>query len=204
MLLLKTNKKDLEKIISFFKNGDLVAFPTETVYGIGCIFNNFNAYCKLNNFKKKRNNKSYTLMLSNIQEINKYAYLSKKNEKFLKLILPGPITIILRAKKLPNFLINKNKTIGIRIPKSKTILKVLKKLKIPILAPSLNRSNEKPINNITEIIKKFDNEISALIITKEKNSNIPSTIISLYNNNIKILREGNIKIKKLINIYKKL
>lgn len=207
MFVFNSSKKDIEVACKLVKNGELVAFPTETVYGIGCIFDNEKSYQKLNKLKikkiKKSSRKFYTIMLSNVKDIEKYAFVNEKIQKFLNIILPGPITVVLSAKenKIPKHI--KNKTIGIRIPNFSIALKFLKKISKPILAPSLNREGLKPMTaNDLEIIKKeFLNEISGIIITKRKIDNFPSTVISLCDNNIKILREGKISFYFLKKIF---
>ena len=206
MFLLKSSKKDIEIACKLIKSGKLVAFPTETVYGIGCIFDNEKSYQKLNNLKirklkKKSHRKFYTIMLPDVKSIENYAIINKKIRKFLKIILPGPVTVILLAKKnkIPKHI--RNKTIGIRVPDFSTTLKFLKKISKPILAPSLNREGLKPMTLIKKIQKEFLNEISGIIITKKKIDNFPSTIISLCDNKIKILRKGKISFSFLKSWY---
>lgn len=206
MFLLNSSKKDIEIACKLIKSGKLVAFPTETVYGIGCIFDNEKSYQKLNNLKirklkKKSHRKFYTIMLPDVKSIENYAIINKKIKKFLKIILPGPVTVILLAKKnkIPKHI--RNKTIGIRVPDFSTTLKFLKKISKPILAPSLNREGLKPMTLIKKIQKEFLNEISGIIITKKKIDNFPSTIISLCDNKIKILRKGKISFSFLKRIF---
>ena len=208
MFILNSSKKDIEIACKLIRNGKLVAFPTETVYGIGCIFDNEKSYQKLNNLKTKKirkesSRKFYTIMLSDIENVEKYAVVNKKIKKFLKTILPGPITVVLPAKKnkIPKHI--RNKTIGIRIPNFSITLNFLKKISKPILAPSLNREGLKPmtIKNLKKIKKEFSNEISGIIITKKKIDNFPSTVISLCDKNIKILREGKISFYFLKEIF---
>lgn len=206
MFLLNSSKKDIEIACKLIKSGKLVAFPTETVYGIGCIFDNKKSYQKLNNLKirklkKKSHRKFYTIMLPDVKSIENYAIINKKIRKFLKIILPGPVTVILLAKKnkIPKHI--RNKTIGIRVPDFSTTLKFLKKISKPILAPSLNREGLKPMTLIKKIQKEFLNEISGIIITKKKIDNFPSTIISLCDNKIKILRKGKISFSFLKRIF---
>ncbi|MBP5301397.1 MAG: threonylcarbamoyl-AMP synthase [Bacilli bacterium] len=203
MLVLDPLKKNNLKIASkLLKYGYLVAFPTETVYGVGCVYDNFNAYKKLNILKKRSENKPYTFMLSKFSDINKYAIFSnKKIKKFLKKILPGPITVILPAKKsVPSNLIC-NKTIGIRIPKCKIILKIIDFINKAILAPSLNISGQKPLNSIDEIKKNFDNQIKAIVKTNTILSDKASTIITFENDKIRVLRHGKISSSVLERIY---
>lgn len=208
MLILNSSEKDLKLACQLIKNGELIAFPTETVYGIGCIFDNEIAFKKLNNLKTKKVKKScrkfYTIMFNNIKDVEKYAFLDNKIKKFLEIILPGAITVVLPAKKdqLPKHI--QYETIGIRIPNCSLTLKLLKKIAKPILAPSLNREGLKPLKDLKKIKKEFSNEISAIIVNKSLMDNCASTVISLCDKNIKKIREGKISFAYLNNLYKSL
>lgn len=210
MLILSASKKDLKLASELIKNGELVAFPTETVYGIGCLFDNKKAFQKLNNLKtqkvKKSTRKFYTFMFASIKDVEKYAFLNQKIKKFLKIILPGAVTVVLPAKKnqLPKYI--RYKTIGVRIPGCLLTLKLLKNIAKPILAPSLNREGLKPflLKDLKKIKKEFANEISAIIVDNVLMDNCSSTVISLCNKGIKKIREGKISFAYLNDLYKSL
>lgn len=202
MKLLESNLNNIKIAAEALKEGKLVGFPTETVYGVGAIYNDINAYKALNALKRRSPDKPYTLMLYSVNDINKYAYVDEKIMKFLSKEMPGEITVILKAKKLPNHIMNNASTIGIRIPKCDITLELLKEVGIPLLVPSLNRSGDTPLSNPNDIKKEFDNELEYLLLGEIKD-NVPSTVISLCDN-IKVIREGKVPSKKLIEEYNKL
>ena len=198
-------KKHLSIAIKMLLEGNLVAFPTETVYGVGCVCNNLKAYEKLNILKKREKDKPYTIMLSKVSDIKKYAIIKdKKIKKFLYKIFPGPITVVLPAKKKLPFYLKHNDSVGIRIPDCEVILNMINGLKNGLLAPSLNISGEKPLNNIFDIKKNFGNLLSAVIKPNKIIGGTASTVMTFENNEIKLLREGKISLEYLNNIYDKI
>lgn len=201
MLILDNSQISLKKAATLLKHDKLVAFPTETVFGVGCRFDSLKAYKALNKLKRRTPNKPYTLMLGNINDIKKFAKLTKKDFVFIKKILPGSVTLLLKVKSgLPKYL-SKDGIIGIRVPDYKLTLDLLK-LSGPLLVPSLNRSNKEPLNDIKLIKKEFDHELDAIINVKIKKDK-PSTVL-LISDKIKVIREGKIPSKKLIEVYNKL
>lgn len=201
MLILDNSQVSLKKAATLLKHEKLVAFPTETVFGVGCRFDSLKAYQALNKLKRRTPNKPYTLMLGNINDIKKFAKLTDKDFAFIKKILPGSVTLLLKVKSgLPKYL-SKDGIIGIRVPDYKLTLDLLK-LSGPLLVPSLNRSNKEPLNDIKLIKKEFDHELDAIINVKIKKDK-PSTVL-LISDKIKVIREGKIPSKKLIEVYNKL
>lgn len=201
MIVLNKSRSDLLKASRLLKRGKLVAFPTETVYGVACRFDSIKAYKALNKLKRRTPDKPYTLMLGDVNEIKKFVKLNKKTAKFIKKVLPGSVTLILPVKiGLPKYL-SKDGYIGIRVPNYKLTLDLLK-LSGPLLVPSLNRNGKDPLNDIKLIKKEFGKELDAIINDKIKKDK-PSTIL-LISDKIKVIREGKIPSKKLIEVYNKL
>lgn len=197
MIILSKEHNDIAKAANLLKEGKLVGFPTETVYGVGCIYDSLDAYNNLNKLKRRNPDKPYTLMLGDVNDINKYANISKDTLEFIKKYLPGSVTFLLPVQPgLPTYL-SKDNIIGIRIPSNIEALSLLKQVNKPLLVPSLNRSGESPIKDKEEIIKLFNNELDALIVG-DILDNIPSTIVYINNKDIKVIREGKIPSKDII------
>lgn len=201
MLVLDDSKHSLIKAAKLLKDEKLVAFPTETVYGVGCKYNSLKAYKALNKLKRRTPSKPYTLMLGDVDDIKKFAKLNKKTIAFVKKVFPGSVTLLLPVKSGLAKYLSKDGIIGIRIPSYKLTLDLLK-LSGPLLVPSLNHSNQEPLNNLKEIKKEFAKELDAIINSKIKKDK-PSTIL-LISDKIKVIREGKIPSKKLIEVYNKL
>jgi len=181
--------------------GGVIAFPTETVFGLGVIYNNYDAYLRLNKIKHRHEDKPYTMMLGSISEIDKYAFIDEKINKVINKFMPGSITILLKCKdNVPSYVTHSSGIIGIRIPSNIEALSILKEVNIPLLVPSANRADEKPAYTAKEVKEIFDDELDFIMpgscISKE-----PSTIISYINNEIKLIREGPISLTQILEVY---
>jgi L-threonylcarbamoyladenylate synthase len=206
MEILKVNSKNFDKIIKkvieYLKEGKVVVCPTDTVYGLLVNAKDKKAVEKIFKIKKRRKNKPLPLFVKDIKMVKSLAKISKKEEKFLKKFWPGKITVILKYKNknLPQGTFDqKNKKIGLRIPDYKLINNIFKKINFPLSGTSANISGKAPSTKIKEIIKQFQNQkhqpdliIEAGNLPKSQ----PSTIIDLTEKEFKILRQGEVKIKK--------
>ena len=175
----------------------VIAFPTETVFGLGVFYDDFEAYNLLNQIKCRHEDKPYTMMLANVGEINKYAYLDKKYFPIINKYMPGSLTILVKAKQnVPNYVTHDTEIIGIRIPSNPEALELLAFLGKPLLVPSANRADQKPARNDDEVRSSFGDEIKVVLPGVSKGG-LPSTIIDLTGDEIKVLREGPISLKEL-------
>lgn len=189
--------KELEIAARYLKEGKVVAFPTETVFGLGVIYDDYDAYKRLIKIKRRNPEKPFTLMLSSIDEIHHYAHLIEKEIRIIEKLMPGEITLLVRAKEnLPIWTHFGTNVIGVRVPNDEQILSLIKLVGKPLLVPSANREGEKPLVTDQEVIKEFANEIDGIILGKAK-SLLPSTIVKVYDK-IEILREGRISLEEIL------
>ena len=185
----KLSKRQLSEAAEILSNGGLIAFPTETVFGFGVIFDNKESYRRLIQVKRRPPEKPFTLMLSSVDDIEKYAYVDERAAKLINKYMPGQFTIILKAKEnLPSYCISKEGNVGIRISGDKMVRDLIGEVGKPLLVPSANKSGEPPLTKSDDVIKIFEKEIDA-VIEGESTSNIPSTIV-LLNENVNVIREG--------------
>lgn len=181
--------------------GGVVSFPTETVMGLGVVYNNHDAYDLLNKIKNRPEDKPYTMMVSSINEIEKYAFVSPKIKRVIEKFMPGSITILLPAKdNVPSYVTHNSGVIGIRIPTNEEAIELLRLVGTPLLVPSANKSGEKPALNSDEVKSIFPNEIGA-IIEGESKGEIPSTIIDFSKNEPVLLRKGPILFDNVLKVY---
>ena len=179
----------LEEAALIVKNGGLIAFPTETVFGFGVIFDNKESYDRLISVKRRPPEKPFTLMLSDVEQIEKYAFIDERAHKLIKKYMPGQFTIIVRAKdNLPSYCVSKEGNVGIRISSDNLVRELIRKVGKPLLVPSANKSGEPPLTKSNDVIAIFENEIDGIIIG-ESTSNVPSTIVIL-DEDVKVIREG--------------
>lgn len=188
------NENELDNCIEVLRNGGIVIFPTETVYGIGT-----NAYCeksveKIYEIKERPEEKPLSILVSNVNEISKYAIINNSmEEQIIKNFMPGPITIILEKRpEVFDYITSGKNTIGIRIPDNKIILKILEALKLPIVAPSANISGHPSGIELNEILPDFENKVDICIDGGKSELSESSTIVQVVDNEIKILRQGKI------------
>jgi len=172
--------------IDALKRGGVVAFPTETVYGIGVDGKNREAYLKLYEVKKREKTKPVAFLIQDISYLEMMAEnVSKEAYKLAESFWPGPLTIIFYSS--PPFLWVSSK-IALRVPNHPICLSLLRGFKGPIATTSANISSQKPSITTNEVISCLSSHID-VIIEGEVNLGIPSTIIDM-TGKPKILREG--------------
>lgn len=197
MTLQEQAKLASEKLLDH----QVVSFPTETVMGLAVVYNDFNAYNLLNKVKRRPEDKPYTLMLGDVSDINKYAYINTKVQKIIDTFMPGSITILVPGKEdLPNWVTHGSPVVGLRIPTNEEALAVLKEVKLPLLVPSANRSGEKPCLTSLEVEDTFKDELGYVVEGSAKFDK-PSTIVDLTGDEPKVLRPGPISIEDIVKVW---
>ena len=178
-------------------NHQVIAFPTETVFGLGVFYDDERAYNLLNEVKRRREDKPYTMMLSKAEDIFKYADINPRYMNLIKKYMPGPLTVLVKAKScVPGYVTHNTGVVGIRIPENKEALDLLNYLGKPLLVPSANRADEKPALNDEEVKTIFKDEIK-VVVPGSTCKGQPSTIIDLTGNEIKLIRKGPISLEEL-------
>lgn len=182
--------------------GKVVAFPTETVMGLGVVFNNFEAYNLLNKIKERPEDKPYTLMLKDKSEMSKYGVIDEGTKRVIDKFIPGSLTILVPLKKgsVPSYVTHGSDIIGMRVPTNVEALELLKAVDLPLLVPSANKSGSKPAVNSKEVKEIFKNEVEN-IISGEAKGEVPSTIVSLINGEVKVVRQGPISEEEIKKVY---
>ena len=152
-MIVKENQ--INSAIKTLNEGNVLIYPTDTLYGLGADATNTSAIEKINKLKKRKT--PLSIMVSSLNEIEKYAVINSDIKKELKKIFPGPFTALLQSKKtkLSYLVQNQSDKIGIRIPNHPFCLNLLNEYKKPIITTSVNTHGEKALNNINEIEKKF-------------------------------------------------
>lgn len=189
----KPNEAAIKKVVDVLKNGGLIIYPTDTVYGVGCDITNTKALekvAKLKGIKLEKANLSFICYdLSHISDYVKQ--IDTSTFKLLKRAFPGPYTFILPGgNDLPKVFKNK-KTVGIRIPDNTIIREIVKELGNPIISTSIHDEDD-IIEYATDpelIFEKWQNKVD-LVIDGGYGDNIPSTIIDLSQGEPEIVREG--------------
>lgn len=187
------NEKEIQKVVKILKEGGLVIYPTDTVYGLGCDITNTKALeriAKIKGIKLEKANFSFVCNdLSNISDYVKS--LDTSSFKILKRALPGPYTFILEGNNNLPKEFKKKKTVGIRVPDNNIALELVKQLGNPIVSTSIYDDDEL-IEYTTDpelIFEKWQNKVDA-VIDGGYGDNTASTIIDLTGNEPEVIREG--------------
>ena len=186
-----------KEALEALNNHQVIAFPTETVFGLGVFYDDYQAYELLNKIKRRKEDKPYTMMLSKAEDIFKYADVDDRYLKLVKKYMPGSLTILVKSKdSVPSYVTHNTGIIGIRIPSNKEALELLEYVKKPLLVPSANRADEKPALSEEQVKNIFKDEIK-VVVPGQINSGEPSTIIDITGLEIKLIRKGPIPLEEL-------
>ncbi len=186
--------RKIQQVVDILKNGGIIIYPTDTIYGLGCDINNQKAVeriCRLRNLDYKTANLSF--ICKDIGQISQYTKaLDNPTFKTLKRNLPGAFTFILPSNnEVPKLFKNKKRTIGVRVPDHAVPLAIVEELGRPILTTSL-RSDDKILEYFTDpqqIYEDFKDKVD-VFIDSGYGSNMPSTVINLTSGEPEIIREG--------------
>lgn len=184
-------ENQMNEICDVIQKGGIVAFPTETVYGVGIHFDDEEALERLMEAKNRDYSKAITLMVADKADISQYAYISPQAQKMIDQFMPGMITLIFKKKEsVHDSMTNGKSTIGIRIPDSEFVLSLLKKVG-PMLVTSANLSQHSNTTSTQEVLNQLDGRID-LVVDGKTSDNIASTVVDVSQDEIKILRAGKI------------
>ena len=187
----------IKKVVKILKDGGVIAYPTDTIYGIGCDIFNKKGIEKIYQIKKREKNKPMSFICADLSDISQYAIVSNYAYRIMRKCLPGPYTFILEASsKTPKKIMSKRKTVGIRIPDHKICLAIVTELGHPLITTSANISTEEELNNPDDIEDKLGSSLG-LIIDEGPLISEPSTIVDLTGDSPAVLREGKGEIKKI-------
>ena len=196
--IIKYSKNSIRLLKQSLENGNIIAVPTDTVYGLIADAYNEKAVNKI--FKTKLRPKKLPLIIfvSSIEEAKKIGHFSKYDELLAKAFWPGDLTLIVKRKSNKIFYGHKSSTtVGIRIPNHKALLNLLIETKKPLASTSANSHKEKAPKNIKELDIISNKEITYALVSNHKIAGSESTIVSLINDKINILRSGRISISMI-------
>ena len=196
--IIKYSKNSIRLLKQSLEDGNIIAVPTDTVYGLIADAYNEKAVNKI--FKTKLRPKKLPLIIfvSSIEEAKKIGHFSKYDELLAKAFWPGDLTLIVKRKSNKIFYGHKSSTtVGIRIPNHKALLNLLIETKKPLASTSANSHKEKAPKNIKELDIISNKEITYALVSNHKIAGSESTIASLINDKINILRSGRISISMI-------
>jgi L-threonylcarbamoyladenylate synthase len=198
------NKKDITTCISIIKQGAVVVFPTDTVYGIGCDPYNEEAVERIFRIKKRSKTKPFPVLTHNIKSVKKIIKLDKIGSKLAKAFWPGQLTIIghLIDDNIPKIVNGGKKSLGVRIPNNLCTLELLKGCNF-LLGTSANISNTDSNVTAQQILESDLKGYDAILIGDNnilKRNVLSSTIVDITENSLQIIREGPVKSEDIYEI----
>lgn len=187
------NNKDIRKIVEILRSGGVIIYPTDTVYAMGCDINQVKAVMRVAQLKGiKAEKANFSMICSDLSNISTYAKVNNEVFKVMKRSLPGPFTFILPAThQLPNILMNKRKTIGIRVPNNYIIHAIVEELGNPLLTTSI-RDEDELVEYTTDpelIYEKYCTMVD-MVIDGGYGKNVASTVVDCSGDTIEIIRQG--------------
>ncbi|PRX43342.1 L-threonylcarbamoyladenylate synthase [Salegentibacter salegens] len=187
------SQKHINKVVEILKNGGLIIYPTDTVYGLGCDITNTSALEKIAQIKGVKLEKAnFSFICEDLSNLSDYVkQIDSATFKILKRNLPGPYTFILPGNNnLPN-VFKKKKTVGIRVPDNNICKSIVATLGNPIVSTSIYDEDEVlEYTTDPELIKEKWDHLVDLVIDGGYGDNIPSTVIDLTNSEPEVIREG--------------
>jgi len=180
----------INKAIEILRNGGVIIYPTDTVYGLGCDIFQKKAIERIYQIKPSLKDKPLSFICADLKDIAQYAKVSTQVYRFLRYAFPGPYTFILpAAREVPKKLWSKRKTVGIRVPDNLIAQILSKELGHPIVSTSVTDENGDILNDEESIVKYYGKLVD-LILYSGTLSTLPSTIIDFSGEEPEIVRQG--------------
>lgn len=180
----------IAQMADLLRKGGIIAYPTDTLYGIGCDIMNKKAIERIYQIRQQNKNQPFSFICSDLKNISQYAKVSNYAYKTMRRLLPGPYTFILEGSKLvPKIMLTRRKTAGIRVPDHPICLEIVRALGHPIISTTAAPPNAAPIDQAFLIEEAFGTQLAATIDGGPVPGD-PSSVVSLIGDQPEVLREG--------------
>ncbi len=181
--------RKVARAVEALRAGEVIAYPTDTVYGLGCDMTNKKAVDRLYQIKQMPASHPLAIICPDLSGIAKYAIVDNQAYRVLRRFLPGPYCFILEAtREVPRVLHLKRKTIGIRVPAHEVVCAVVRELGVPIISTTANRAGDEPNVDPSEIDDAFKG--LGLVLDAGGGGVVPTTVVDLTSSPPAVLREG--------------
>ncbi len=191
-IINQPSKEAYERAGQILKNGGIVAFPTDTVYGLGAVYKDKDAVSKIFEAKGRDEKKPLSILISDISEVKLLAdEISPKAHKLMRRYWPGALTLVFKKKEgIPDNVTAGKDTIGIRMPSSDVARNIIKEAGSPLATPSANTSGKRSSVTAKDVEEDLDGKIDMLIDGGACDIGIASTVVDVTKEPFEILREG--------------
>ncbi len=190
------SKRDKEDIINLLMSGGILAFPTDTVFGLGCIAEK-EAMDKIYEAKGRSFDKPLPMMCDSLDMVKEYAVVNEEAKKIIDRFTPGALTLVMKKKEdTEDYVTNGRDTIAIRIPDDGFILDLIGELKRPLMVTSANISGNGSLLKWEDVLSCMDHKISG-IVCEDARGDSASSIIDASGKEIRLLREGPVSMREI-------
>ncbi|MFQ5999861.1 MAG: L-threonylcarbamoyladenylate synthase [Candidatus Bathyarchaeia archaeon] len=198
MRIFKATTSNVLTASRIVKEGGLVVYPTDTVYGLGCDPFNIKAVKQVFRVKGERR-KPLPILASNIDHVKKIASLSRDAEKIAKGFWPGSLTLVIPKKiTLPDVVTCNLPSVGVRIPKHDVALQLINLSNGLLVGTSANRTGEKPPRTAPEAFQQLGRNVDVILDGGSTTLGVPSTVVDLTTKKPRILRGGPISLEEIL------
>ncbi len=181
--------RKIRRAVDVLESGGVIAYPTDTVYGLGCDLTNKHAIERLYAIKRMDRSHPLAFVCPDLSDIAKYALVDNQVYRVLRRFLPGPYTFILPAtREVPKLVQMKRKNVGIRVPACEAARALARELGRPIISSTAARTGEEPMVDPREIDDEFHG--LALVLDAGGGGLVPTTVIDLTTSPPEVVREG--------------
>ena len=199
MMLKKSDSTSIEQTAAILKNGGIVIIPTDTVYGFSGIVDlknasaHFKTDAKIRAIKGRAETKPLIQLIAKPEDIRLYTDDDIPSSLLAK--WPGALTIIVHIKEdapLAATAIPESRTVAFRCPGDEWLRKIIENCGAPVFSTSVNRSGQPVLDTTNSIASEFENEVNLIIDDGDKKGALPSTLVTIENGNVKVLRQGSV------------
>lgn len=181
--------RKIKRVVEILEKGGVIAYPTDTVYGLGCDLMNKQAIESLYQIKGMQRDKNLAFICPDLADIAKYAIVENSAYRVLRRLLPGPYCFVLQATRdVPKMVQLNKKTVGIRVPANPVAQAIVRELGRPIISTTAAPPGADPIIDPWEIKETFP--ALEIVVDAGVCGNVPSTVVDLSGGEIVIVREG--------------
>jgi tRNA threonylcarbamoyl adenosine modification protein (Sua5/YciO/YrdC/YwlC family) len=180
----------VERAVKILSDGGLIAYPTDSYYGIGCDLFSKKAIDKLYAAKQRDRKKPLAFLCPDLSDVARYAQVSNFAYRTMKQLTPGPFTFVLEAtREVPHMMQNKQHEVGIRVPQAPLMRAIVTQLGRPVVTTSASVGDGPPLTDPKDIKDQLGRYLE-LILDGGIQQNEPSTIVSLVGDHLEVLRQG--------------
>lgn len=180
----------INRVVATLRDGGVIAYPTDTTYGIGCSIFNKRGIERIYHLKQRERKKPFSFICADMSEVARYAKVSNFAYKIMRRYLPGPYTFVLDASSVvPDLLQTRQKTVGIRIPDNRICMALVRGLNHPIITTSANLSGEEPSGDPSLVEDEMGRQLDLVVDGGVLSAQV-SSVVSLIGDVPVVLREG--------------